>query len=97
MYANQIMFTLGPGKRPLADQLAADFAPLLAQREGFQAVTFLADDEIGEYGALVVYSTKEDADSTFELLSPRLRQAIEEVTQEHPTRRLFEIVEAKES
>jgi heme-degrading monooxygenase HmoA len=93
MYANQIMFNIGPGKRAIADKLAYQFAPLIEDRSGFKELTFLADDVTGEYGVLVVYETKEDADGTFQALSPKLAEALKDIAGKPPVRRLFEVVE----
>lgn len=95
MYANQVMFTLGPGKRSIADKLFDQFSPAIRARKGFRSVTFLGDDTVGEYGALIVFESKEDADATFEALSPQLQQAVVGIAESPPTRRLFEVLEPK--
>ena len=93
MYANQITFTLGAGKRSVAEGLVSKFAPALAAQKGFERVTFLADDGAGEYGALVVFESREDADATFAAVFPQLEQALAGVVQGEPRRQLFEVLE----
>ena len=93
MYANLVSFTLGPGKRSTAEKLFAQFAPAIAAREGYETVTFLADDTTGTYGALVVFDSKEAAQATWETLFPRLVKAVEGIAQGPPNRTLFEVVE----
>ena len=72
MYANLVMFTLGPGKRSTAAKLFERFAPAAKARKGFKTLTVLADDTVGEYGVLVVFESKEDADAPFEAIFPQL-------------------------
>ena len=81
MYANFVSFTLGPGKRSVADKLVAQFDPAIRAREGFKTVTFLADDTAGQYGALVVFNSQQAAQATFETLFPRLEAALEGIAQ----------------
>lgn len=57
MYARLVMFTLGSGTRPTAEKIADQFAPALRTRKGFKNVKFLMDEEIGEYGALILYES----------------------------------------
>jgi hypothetical protein len=87
------MFTLGPGKRSTAEKLLGQFAPAIRTRKGFKSVTFLGDHTVGEYGALVVFESKEDADATFEALFPQLQQAVAGIAESAPIRRLFEVLE----
>ena len=93
MYANLTLFPLGPGKRATAEKLVTQFAPALAAREGFETATFLADDTIGTYGVLVVFDSKEAAQTTWETLSPRLAKALEGIAQGPVNRTLFEVLE----
>ena len=95
MYANLVMFTLGPGKRSTAEKLFERLAPAARARKGFKTDTLLADDTVGEYGALVVFESKEDADATFEAIFPQLQEALTGIGQGQPTRRLFEVFEPK--
>ena len=95
MYANLVMFTLGPGKRSTAEKLFERFATAAKARKGFKTLTVLADDTVGEYGVLVVFESKEDADATFEALFPQVQEALAGIGQGQPTRRLFEVLEPK--
>ena len=95
MYANLVTFTLGAGKRAAAEKLVDQFAPALGAREGFKSATFLADEATGEYGVLVVFESREDADATFATLFPKLGQALTGIAQGPPTRQLFEVLEPK--
>ena len=95
MYANLITFTLGPGKRPVAEKLVAQFAPALKARDGFKSQTFLGDDVPGEYSALVVFESREQAQATFEAMFPQLKQALTGIVQGEPSRGLLEVIEPK--
>ncbi|NIN95535.1 MAG: hypothetical protein GTN93_10590 [Anaerolineae bacterium] len=97
MYANQVMFTLGPGKRSTAEKLVDQFAPAIGSRKGIKSATFLADETVGEYGALVLWESKEDAEAAFEALFPQLQKALAGIVQGQPVRRLFEVLEPKAS
>ncbi len=93
MYARLILFTIGPGKRALADKIAGQFAPALRSRKGFKGVTFLADDSVGEYGSLVLWETKEDAEDAAENLFPEVQKALSGLVKGPPTHPLYEVVE----
>ncbi len=95
MYARLVLFTLGPGTRSTAEKLDDQFAALLRARKGFKSVTFLADDTVGEYGAFVLWESKEDAEAAFEALNPQLEKALTGIVKGPPTTRLFEVVEPK--
>ena len=79
----------------MAEMLATQFAPALRARDGFRSQTFLGDDALGEYSALVVSESREQAQATFEAMYPRLKQALVGFVQDEPTRRLLEVIEPK--
>ena len=85
MQARLILFKLEPGSRSTAEKIADQFAPVLKSRKGFRDATFILDDEAGEYGAIVLWESKEDAEAAAEALS-----GIAKETPRHP---LFEVYE----
>ena len=95
MYARLVMFTLGPGTRPAGEKLAEQFAPALKAMKGFKSVTFFLDDTVGEYGALSLWESKEDAEAAMAALDPQLQQALTDIVQGSPTLGLFEVYEPK--
>ena len=95
MYARLVMFTLGPGTRSTGEKLADQFAPAIRAKKGFKSVTFFLDDTVGEYGAFVLWESKEDAEATIAALEPQLHQALTGIVQGPPTLRLFEVYEPK--
>ena len=54
MYAQLVMFTLGPGMRPTADKLADQFASAHKTLKGFKSAMFIVDETVSEYGALTL-------------------------------------------
>ena len=95
MYARLVLFTLGPGTRSTAEKLVDQFAPLLRAWKGFKSATFLADDTAGEYGTLVLWESKEDAEAAFEALNPQMEKALTGIVKGPPTLSLFEVLEPK--
>ncbi len=95
MYARLTLFTLGPGMRSTADKIADEMIPKVKARKGFQNVNFLGDDEAGEYGAFVLWETKEDAEAAKEALFPILQNKLTGIAKGPPTHKLFEVIEPK--
>jgi len=93
MFARLLLFKLEPGSRSTASELASAFDTMLKARKGFHSVTFLADDNGGEYGALTVYETREDAQAAYEALFSGLEQALSGIAKAPPHEKLFEVVE----
>ncbi len=95
MYARLTMFTLGPGTRPTAEKIADQLAPVLRDRKGFKNVTFFMDEGVGEYGALTLYESKEDAEAGIAALEPKLQEILADIVKGPPTLQLFEVYEPK--
>jgi len=89
------MLTLGPGMRSTAEKLADQFATALRALKGFERVTFLGDDTVGEYASLSVWESKEDAEAAAAVIGPQLEQAVSGIVKGPPTRRFFEVYEPK--
>jgi len=92
MYANWVTFNLGPGKREQATEMVKKFRPALEALKGFEGVTFLGNEETGEYGSLITWQTKEDADAAFQVVFPQLQEAVKGRVKEPPRRVLFEVI-----
>ncbi len=91
MYARLIMFKLEPGSRSTAEKIADQFAPALKSRKGYKDATFILNDETGECGALVLWQSKEDAETAAEALFPKVQEALSGIAKEPPTHPLFEV------
>ena len=94
MYANWVTFNLGAGKRQQVEEMGKKFRPALEKMKGFESVMFLGNDETGEYGALVTWETKEDAETAFQAMFPQLQDAVKGLVKEPPRRVLFEVIKA---
>ncbi len=93
MYARIVLFTLGSGMRSTAEKIADELIPAIKAQQGCDAAMSLIDDEAGEYGLVVLWASKEDAEVAAKVMGPRLRSALEGVATEPPTIRLMEVYE----
>ena len=92
-YARLVLFTLGPGMRSTAEEVADTMIPKVREREGFRNVTFLEDDEAGEYGVFILWDSKEHAEASKEALFPVLLEALSDKVKSPPALKLFEVYE----
>ncbi len=95
MYARLVLFTLGPGMRSTTEKIADEMIPKVKVRKGFKSVNFLGDEEAGEYGAFILWETKEDAEASKEALFPILQSKLTGIAKSPPTLKLFEVYEPK--
>ena len=95
MFAQLVMLTLGPNMRSTGEELAEKFAPALRAAKGFKRVTFFGNDEVGEYGSLSIWETKEDVMAAATLLQPNLEKAVSGIAKSPPTRRFYEVYEPR--
>lgn len=93
MQARLVMFTMGPGKRAVAEKMADQFLAAMKSLQGFKGATFLVDERVGEYGALSLWESKAEAEAAGEALTPDLQQALQGIVQGPPTQRQFEVYE----
>ena len=91
MHAVLMMFTLGPGMRPTAEELCRRFAPSLRSMRGFRSATFICNDEIGEYGGLSVWESEDTAEAALETTGPRLEEALSGMGKVRLIHRKFEV------
>ena len=68
MIAVLVRFSLGPGTRETADNMAEGAARALRTQKGFKDVTFFGDYEAGEYGSFALWETREDAEAAIAAL-----------------------------
>ena len=57
----QLMHFSKDGSTPTTQGMAKKWAPIFQAHMGFKGVTFIRDEEIGEYGALVFWNSEEAA------------------------------------
>ncbi len=96
MYLRLVRFSLGPGARSSAEAIADEFVPAIKAQNGCSECMFITDDDAGEYGIVVHWDSKEDADAAAPVIGPRLSSALAEVSDEPADIRLFEVYEPKE-
>ncbi len=95
MYARLTLFTLGPGMRSTAEKIVGEMNPKVKARKGFKSINYLGDDEAGEYGAFILWETKEDAAASKEALFPILQSKLTGIAKGPPTLKLFEVIEVR--
>jgi hypothetical protein len=93
MYARLHLFKLDSGERPMMQELIDKFDPILSSRKGFKDATYFGDDTEGEYGALILWESENDAKSAREDLYPLLERALNGKLKEKPRSPLFEVYE----
>ena len=95
MYTRLILVNFGPGMRSAGERVADTFAPIYRTMKGFKGVTFFADHESGECGALSLWETKEDAEAATASLWPKLQEVAGGILKVPPIVRTFELYEPK--
>lgn len=93
MYLRLVRITLEPGSRTDAQTFANEFVPAIRAQNGCNKCVFFADDSTGDYGIMVLWNTKEDADAAAPVIGPRLAQALSEITDNPADIKLFEVYE----
>ena len=96
MYVRLVMFTLGPGERSTAEKLADELVPAIKAQKGCNTCKFITDDEVGEYGIVVLWDSKEDAEAAAGVIGPRLQTALADIVKGPPSIRLYQVYEPKE-
>ena len=92
MYARLVRFSLGSGRRTIAQSLADDLAPRIASQPGCQGVTVFGDEADGEYGIFVLWASEADAGAAAGVIRPILDQHLAGSVQAPPDTRLFEVI-----
>ncbi len=92
MYARLVRFSLGPGKRAVAQAVADDLPPLIAALPGCQSVTVFANDSDGECGVFVLWDSEANANAAAQVIRPKLDQHLAGHVQGAPDARLFEVM-----
>lgn len=92
MYVRLVRFTLAPGSRAVAEAIAREVAPQIAQQEGNQGVEVYGDDNLSEYGLIVRWDTHEHADEAAGFIGPQLSQHLGGAIQGELQHHVFEII-----
>jgi heme-degrading monooxygenase HmoA len=92
MHARLVRFSLGTGKRAVAQALADDLAPKIATMPGCNGVTVFGDDSDGQYGIFVLWDSEASANAAAAVIRPQLDQHLSGRVQGPPDARLFEVL-----
>lgn len=91
MYARFVLFTLGEGKRDVAKDVAGRFENAMKDLKGYKGSTFIADENIGEYGVLSMWETAHDAKHADAAVAPDFFKTLNGHVQRAPIRRILEV------
>lgn len=92
MFARLVRFSLGPGRRALAQALADDLTPRIASQPGCEGVTVFGDDSDGEYGIFVLWDSEASAAAAASVIRPILDKHLAGTVHAPPEARLFEVI-----
>lgn len=90
MLTRLVRFHMDPGQGPAARSLADGIIPAIRTQRGCRSVRLILDDEIGDYGLIIRWETKEDAMAASEVIGPQLMPAIEKIATAPAVVQLFE-------
>ena len=93
MHLRLVQFNLGPGARATAEAIAHRVVPVIRAQPGCDRCEFFADYEAGDYGIIVLWASKRDADAAAGVVSPILSPALAQAMATGDHRRLFEVYE----
>jgi quinol monooxygenase YgiN len=77
MYIRLVTFQAAPGKKSEVAAIADQFIPHIKAKPGNRSCHFLMDDEAGEYGMVIFWDTKENADAAKAAIGPQLIPMLE--------------------
>ena len=92
MYARLLRFSLGPGKRAVAQSVADDMPPIIAAMPGCRSVTVFGDDTDGQYGLFVLWDSRDSANAAAPVIRPQIDERIAGHVLGAPEARLFEVL-----
>jgi hypothetical protein len=93
MHARLVRFSLGPGKREVAQALAHDLQPRITAMAGCQGVTVFGDAADGQYGIFVLWDSEANANAAAQVIRPKLDEHLAPHVQAPPEARLYEVIE----
>lgn len=88
-----VQFNLGSGKRASAEAIADKIVPAIRMQPGCDRCVFFADDATGDYGLVVLWASKREADAAAEVIGPMMSSALGQAKATGDSRRLFEVYE----
>lgn len=97
MYARLVIFTLGDGKRIVAEKITKQFDAVTRKLRGFRGNVYFFDDHAGEYRALNYWDTKSDAEEANNVMFPKLEKELNDIAVKKPKVKLFEVYDPADS
>jgi hypothetical protein len=94
MYARLVRFSLGTGRRAVAQAIADDLTPRITSQPGCGGVTVFGDDSDGEYGIFVLWDSQASAAAAASVIRPVLDRHLSGNAQAPVQARLFEVIPA---
>ncbi len=94
MHARLTTWRVGAENRPKMERLADGVSQQLRGMGGFRSVTFLGDDDAGEYCSLTIWESREAAEAAQHPQAARMRQAVADLGAQ-PDVRSFEVYEPR--
>lgn len=88
-----VQFNLGPGSRATAEAIANRVVPLIRAQPGCEHCAFFGDEQTGDYGIVVHWASKHDADAAASVVSPVLTPMLQHAKATGDSRKLFEVYE----
>jgi heme-degrading monooxygenase HmoA len=95
MYASLTTFKTAPGKRAECEGLADKLFPIMKGMKGFKSVVYFGDSDNNVYGTFYTWETKEDLEAAYNLIQPKLQEALGPLVIEPPVRKIYEVYEPK--
>lgn len=86
-----VQFSLGAGKRAEAQAIADKIVPAIRSQPGCDRVEFFADYDAGDYGLVVLWKSKEQANAAAAVIGPMMTAALAQAKGTGDSRRLFEV------
>jgi heme-degrading monooxygenase HmoA len=89
-YARLTRFRLQPGQDDRMEQLTDHVDGLMRAQSGFQTITYVRDQATGEYLALSLWDSREQAEAAT-VGREAVQQHLQEVLAEPPTTMIYEV------
>jgi quinol monooxygenase YgiN len=96
MYIRLVQFSLGAGQRSAAEAVADKVIPAIRMQPGCERAEFYLDDESGDYGFIVLWTSKKAADDSYQVIYPIFSSAVAAAgVKGTPSIRTLEVYEPK--
>ena len=90
MFTRLVRFTLGPENRTAAKELADMIIPVLKAQHGCKSVRLIMADGGNDFGLVIQWAAKEDAEAAAQVVGPQLMPAIAAIATSPAVVQLFE-------